>query len=295
MSTEINALLIFCEGPHDTAFVRMVLKKLMGYQVEKLKFSEMPSPFHKLFETSVKNHAAQDMSLDMAHKFFLPDTVLSKNDQIVFLYNCGGKNQYEKIRTLISTYLPLFEQAQTFSQGAEKIAHSIKYLFLYDIDADGIEKVAENLTREFGQIGEEKFIDDVWEASKSIYGRVAKDKAFFVWGGSPEKGTLEDLLLPMFDFSVENKSILDKTKTAMNDMFTWETGHGDAGRSIAEIEKYHKAVLTTVGQRKKPGASLNVILEQSGLITENALKSCKITAGFVLFIEGFFEAVHDHP
>lgn len=295
MSTEINALLVFCEGPHDTAFVRMVLKKLMEFQVEKLKFSEMPSPFHRLFETSVKNHAAQDMSLDMAHKFFLPDTVLAKNDQIVFLYNCGGKNQYEKIRTLISTYLPMFEQAQTFSQGAKKIARSIKYLFLYDIDADGIEKVAERLTSEFGLIDGKKFIADVWEESKSIYARVAKDKAFFAWGGSPEKGTLEDLLLPMFDSSAENKSILNTTKTVMNDMFSWETTHKDLSRSIAEIEKYNKAVLTTVGQREKPGSSLNVILEQSGLITEEALKSCKITAGFVLFIKSFFEAVHDHP
>lgn len=293
MSTEVNALLIFCEGPHDSAFVRMVLKKLMGFQVQKLKFSEMPSPFHKLFETAVKTHAAQDMSLDMAHKFFLPDTVLQKNDQIVFIYNCGGKNQFEKIRSLLSTYIPLLGQAQTFSQGAKTIAQSIKYLFLYDIDADGIGAVADNLSREFSQIDETNFIAHSWEESKSVYGRVANDKAFFVWGGTPEKGTLEDLLLPMFDFSEENKSIVGKAKAIMSDMFTWETEHDEAARSIAEVEKYHKAVLTTVGQRKKPGSSLNVILEQSGLITEDALKSCGITAGFVQFVEGFLEVKHE--
>lgn len=292
MSNMVNALLIFCEGPHDSAFVRMILKNLMGFQVKCLKFSEMPSPFHRLFETAVKTHAAQDMSLDMTHKFFLPDTVLLKEDQIVFIYNCGGKNQYEKIRSLLRTYIPLLGQAKTFSQGAEKIANSIKYLFLYDIDADGIGVVADKLAHEFGQIDETTFIAHPWEESKSVYGRVANDKAFFVWGGTPDKGTLEDLLLPMVDFSKENKYILHKAKIMMKYVFTWETEHQDTERAIAEIERYHKAVLTTVGQRKKPGSSLNVILEQSGLITNDALKACEITAGFVQFIEGFLKVKH---
>ncbi|TNJ34081.1 hypothetical protein [Prosthecochloris vibrioformis] len=293
MSTEVNALLIFCEGPHDVAFVRMVLKKLMSFQVKKLKFSEMPSPFDKLFQTAVTTHAAQDMSLDMAHKFFLPDTVLQKTDQFVFIYSSGGKSQYAKIRSLLSTYIPLLEQAQIFSREAKAIAQSIKYLFLYDVDADGIGTVADNLTREFGQIDETNFIACSWEESKSIYGRVANDKAVFVWGGTPEKGTLEDLLLPMFDFSEENKSIVGKAKSIISDMFNWETDHAEAARSIAEVEKYHKAVLTTVGQRKKPGSSLSVILEQSELITEDALKACEITTGFVRFIEGFLEVKHE--
>jgi len=40
------------------------------------KFSEYPAPFNQLFKTSMENHAAPDMSLDMAHKFFLPDKIL---------------------------------------------------------------------------------------------------------------------------------------------------------------------------------------------------------------------------
>lgn len=293
MSTEVNALLIFCEGPHDSAFVRMVLKKLMDFQVERLKFSEMPSPFDKLFETAVKTNAAQDMSLDMAHKFFLPDTVLTRSDQFVFIYNCGGKAQYAKILSLLSTYIPLLGQAKTFSREKQKIVKSTKYLFLYDIDADGIETIANNLTREFGQIGETNFITHSWINSNSVFGRVANDKALFVWGGTPDKGTLEDLLLPMFEFPENNKSIVAKVKSTMSDMFTWETNHEDSARSVAEVEKYNKAVLTTVGQRVKPGASLNVILEQSELITLEALKTCEITASFVRFVEDFLDVLHE--
>jgi len=296
MSSDINALIIFCEGPHDSAFVRMVLKKVMGYSIEKLKFSEMPSPFHKLFETSVKNHAAQDMSLDMAHKFFLPDTVLRKNDTIAFLFNCGGKTQYEKIRILLSSYLPLFSQAETFAQGAEEITQSVKYLFLYDADADGLENIIKNLNKEFKTIDDADFLNDNWKHSTSDFGQISNDKAVFVWGGRPEQGTLEDCLIPMFDFDTNNRELMRKAKITIGEMFTWEMDHLELTRSVAETEKFNKALLTTVGQRKKPGSSLNVILEQSGLITQEALDASEFTVEFVRFINQFLEGdpINDH-
>ncbi len=73
---KINTLLVFCEGPHDVAFCRLVFK--FCFEINKIswKFSEYPSPFNQLFKASMEKHAAQDMSLDMAHKFFLPDRTL---------------------------------------------------------------------------------------------------------------------------------------------------------------------------------------------------------------------------
>lgn len=289
MRANVDALLIFCEGPHDSAYVRMVLKKLMYYTVEKLKFTEMPSPFHRLFDTAVKNHAAQDMSLDMAHKFFLPDTVLRKDNNIIFLFNCGGKHQHDKVRSLLSSYIPLFEQAVTFAQDAKEITKTFKYLFLYDSDAEGITTILDSLNREYQKIDDNDFIDGSWKTTKSSFGRIAKDKAVFVWGASPEKGTLEDILMPMFDFELENKEIVERAKASILEMFTWETAHTEVARAVAESEKYQKAVLTTIGQRKKPGSSLNVILEQSGLISDAALNSCKITAEFVEFMKEFMQ------
>lgn len=289
MSINVDALLVFCEGPHDAAYVRVVLKKVMGFSVKKLKFSEMPSPFDKLFETAVKTHAAQDMSMDMAHKFFLPDTVLRRDKHIVFLFNCGGKTQYKKVRTLLSSYIPMFGQAETFSQGSRGVTQSVRYLFLYDADADGLEVVIDNLNREFRTIEDEEFIKDDWQNSKSDHGKISSDKAVFVWGGKPEQGTLEDILVPLFDFEASNKELMSKAKKIIGEMFTWEIDHDELVRVVAETEKYQKAVLTTVGQRKKPGCSLNVILEQSKLITQEALQSSDITTGFVEFVNDFLE------
>lgn len=289
MNTDINALIIFCEGPHDSAYVRMVLKKLMGFAIIKLKFSEMPSPFDKLFKTSVSAHAAQDMSLDMAHKFFLPDTVLRNGNNIVFLFNCGGKTQYGKVAELLSTYLPLFDLAETFAEGASEVVKSVQYLFLYDADAEGLNAIVNNLSSEFGTIDGDIFIDGNWQNSKSDFGRTSNDKAVFVWGGNPNQGTLEDIIYPLFEFTDGSKGVVSKASESINEWFTWEVGHSEIEKSVPETERFKKAVLTTVGQRKKPGSSLNVILEQSGLISEDALNSCEITTGFVEFMNDFLE------
>lgn len=76
MTREVNALLVFCEGPRDAAFARRVFKHCLGFTKVEWKCSEYPTPFNSLFRASVEKHAARYLSLDMAHKFFLLDYVL---------------------------------------------------------------------------------------------------------------------------------------------------------------------------------------------------------------------------
>lgn len=269
----------------------MVFKQILGFRIERLKFSEMPAPFNSLFSTAVQNHAARDMSLDMTHKFFLPDTVLRNKDHIAFVFNCGGKTQYDKIRTLLSDYLPLFEQAATFPERAKETVDSVRYLFLYDTDADGLDRIVDNISTAFQRINEKDFMVGDWVGATSEFGRISNDKAVFVWGGTPDGGTLEDILMPMFDFTEENKPLIAKSKQTINEMFTWDMDDSDLRRAVAEVEKFKKAVLTTVGQRKKPGGSLSVVLEQADLISVDALRACHITAGFVEFIREFWGVI----
>lgn len=284
MSTDVSVTIAFCEGPHDAAFVRMVLRHLNGFSVSKLKFSEMPAPFDRLFSNAVKNHAAEDMALDMAHKFFLPDSVLNKENNYIFLYNAGGKNQYEKIRTLLSDYLPMLENAKTFATEGQKIASSIKYLFLYDSDADGLSNISKKLIAEFSQIDGRDFIANSWQATLTDFALVQTNKMLFVWGATPDRGTLEDILMPMFKNTSDK---FDAVESMVNEHFTWDVGNASSERAVAELEKRNKAVLTTLGQRDKPGSSLNVILEQSGKINLSTLETCLITQQFSQLLNVF--------
>lgn len=49
MNGEVTALLAFCEGPHDVAFVRRVLRHNLGFEKVEWRFSEFPAvEFSKL-------------------------------------------------------------------------------------------------------------------------------------------------------------------------------------------------------------------------------------------------------
>lgn len=95
-----KALIIFCEGSHDVAFCKLVFRKLLKSEHFEHKFSSFPAPLNDLFKASLEKHLLQDMSLDMAHKFFLPDAVLKLKKEsvewLVLLFNCGGKDRTKK-------------------------------------------------------------------------------------------------------------------------------------------------------------------------------------------------------
>ncbi|MBW1649678.1 MAG: hypothetical protein JRJ44_03165 [Deltaproteobacteria bacterium] len=84
---KINALIIFCEGAHDVAFCRLAFKYHFNINKINWKFSEYPAPLNQLFKTNIKKHAAKDMSLDMAHKFFLPDKTLYSKEKKTGFFN----------------------------------------------------------------------------------------------------------------------------------------------------------------------------------------------------------------
>jgi len=285
MTQSTNALLVFCEGQHDVAYVRMLLQEVLEFKIVSLPFKELPSPFHHLFKQSVATHAAGDLSLDMAHKFFLPETILRNKSQFILLYNCGGNTQYDKVRELLSDYLPIIPQARVFAEDAKEIIDHVKYLFLYDADSVGINRILEQVNHEFSVISESNFFDAEWSFSSSDFGRVSGDKAVYVWGERAEQGTLEDILYPMF--SLAQPSLLSKAESAIDDMFTWDVDNPDIVKAVSEISKRKKSVITVIGQKKKPGSSLNVIIDQSKFLRKDTLTNNGPTQDFVRFISEF--------
>lgn len=125
----IKALMIFCEGPHDVAFCRFVFRRCLGIDKVGWKFSEYPSPLNQLFRSSMEKHAHKDLSLDMAHKFFLPDRTLysEEHNYLVLLFNAGGKSRMDNPRNFLSDFLPLLEMSRVFPGDAEKAVSEASY------------------------------------------------------------------------------------------------------------------------------------------------------------------------
>lgn len=286
-----KALLVFCEGPHDVAFVRQVIKyffnaqKANGSKGDGLKFSEYPAPFNQLFRTSVENHAARDLSLDMAHKFFLPDRTMVKDDWLILLFNSGGKTNVEKVKAFLKDFLPLFEQASVFPQDAEDAVTEAKYLFLYDADHQSPKDVLKSMSAQFAIIDDTNWKLDQLTLGDCSFGAVNGDKGVYIWCDDTGKGTLEDIFLPL----CENKQrdLIEKVVNFIDDSFYWKIGDTDPKCSQTETSRRKKAILTACGQRKKPGGSLNVIIDQAKIVGAAEFKNDARVKAFANFFEKF--------
>ena len=287
MTTDVSALLVFCEGPHDVAFVRLILKNIFGFKVVNWKFSEFPAPFNQFFSTTLTQHAAEDLNLDMAHKFFLPDSVMQKNDQLILLFNSGGSSKVEEVKVLLTNILPLLERAKVFTGGATSIVTESRFLFLYDADEKGAAKIQEEFIQNFSIIDDKTWINaDVNSASDNpMATTIDPHKGVYIWGASEEEGTLEDLLIPLLQQS--DKELMNKAEEAVNGMFVWDTQAEEKKHAVAEAAKRFKAIITLAGQRKKPGSSMNIVIDQARLVSTQTLKESKAVIAFIHFIGNF--------
>ena len=289
--SEVKALLVFCEGSHDIAFVQQVLKLCLGFHFVKWKFSEYPSPFNSLFKKSVQDHAAGDLSLDMAHKFFLPDNVLQKSEHLVLLFNSGGSSQTEKVKLLLKGFLSLLDQSTVFPDNSTAIVTQAKYLFVYDADHNGTAQLFKEIKENFESIDEQPTwsFNNLIVLSHNHFAAIADDKAAYIWGENILTGTLEDILLPM----VENdqKEIIEKASNFIDSSFEWKTSSTDKQQQIAEISKRKKSIITCVGQRNNSGYSLSVIIknETKKLIKDDTFLQNSSVISFADFIEKFMK------
>jgi hypothetical protein len=288
MKQDVKALLVFCEGPHDVAFVSLIMKSFFSFNKVTWRFSEYPAPFNQMFHTSVEQHAAQDLSLDMAHKFFLPDQVLIRESHVVLLFNSGGKTQKDKVKSLLSDFLPLLENAKIFPGDASSVVTNAYYLFLYDADDLGAEKTREECKNAFSEIEGHHWLSGSWIVNQgNPFSAVNNEKAVYIWGETCEKGTLEDLLIPLFN--LDNPELINNATIAIDDIFSWDVYSEKLEKAVAEDSKRKKAIITLAGQRKKPGGSMNVILDQAKMISKATLISDKNVMAFAHFIMGFAE------
>lgn len=284
---EIKSLLIFCEGAHDVAFVQQVLKLCLGFKKVKWKFSEYPTPFNSLFKTSVQNHAAQDLSLDMANKFFLPDYVFQQEEHLILVFNTGGSSQTEKVKFLLKEFLPLLANSTTFSYDSADVVTQAKYLFLYDADCIGTTASFNKIKQDFSSIDDEPSwnFNDLTSLKENPFGAISNDKAAYIWGGNIKNGTLEDILLPMLEN--DKKDLVEKSSNFVDGTFTWKMKDPKPEHQIAEIAKRKKAIITCAGQREKSGCSMNVIIGQAELITDKTFVNNSNVKAFSEFVKKF--------
>jgi hypothetical protein len=97
---------------------------------------------------------------------------------------------------------------------------------------------------------------------------------------------LEEYLLPLF--AADQEEWTKKAVRFIDDTFLWEIDSGkNEQKRIAEIARRKKAIITALGQRRKPGSSMYVILDQAELISCGTLWNNKSVRDFLEFLSAF--------
>lgn len=280
--------MMFCEGPHDAAFLNRVLKKLLGFKREKLKSSDLPYPIGNVLQQSFKTRAAEDLRLDMAKKFFLPDYVLGHDARLVLIFNYGGSNRASNMPPFLQDAFALLE-ATAFSGGQQV---PLSYIIFADADVVGVQGAWRGVVDDLKQIGDQVWLGQDWIPiagvsnaawQETTQGRVAT----YVWcQAEADRGTLEDIVLEC----MSGQEGFADTLNFVDQRFDWTPPPEASDEKICALSaKRMKAAFCVEGQGSKPGGSLGVVLDQAELLTDERLKASVSVNNCVAFLRKWME------
>lgn len=268
-----NAHLMFCEGPHDAAFVSLLLKRELGFQQQKLKLSELPYPLANVLKTSFQNRASEDLRLDLARRFFLPEYVLAQDSRLVLVFSYGGSNRRDSMQPFLDAVFTLLSVTSFSSTEQQVTPPAYAYTIFADADARGEAGTRNHIGLEFTTVGGFNWLSNQWvqinttkaASQDTCFGPVAS----YVWRKSQEDcGTLEDLVLEC----LAGDANLQQTLGYIDSRFDWSPPEGAQPEQVCSHAAARlKAAFCLEGQRQKPGGSLAVILGQSNLLGANEL------------------------
>ena len=271
----MKVVFIFAEGPHDIAYIKLVLELCCNIKHEEYsKISKFPRPINLIFKQLLKNHTMGDLSLDMVHKFLLPDYVFHTDKHFIMLFNTGGMKNYGFVKRIVSCVL---QEINTQDGSFEVYREDISFLFTYDADYKTPEKRKEEMKSLLFPIDvndacpEDK---DTLETSPSVLLNASdKSVSFYIWSKDNKSGTLEDILLPIY--TKRNNTLLEKSQEFIDTNFPDKFIFSDeiTKTNIANKSKKIKACITIAGQGEKPSRPLTAIIEDNVLADKDAFSS----------------------
>lgn len=278
--------LMFCEGPHDAAFVSRLLKLELGFKQLKLKLSELPYPLANVLKTSFQNRASEDLRLDLARKFFLPEYVFARESTLVLVFSYGGSNRAHSMLPFLDAVFTLLAVTgfSSIEQKAEPPAYA--YTIFADADARGEVGTRQLIGNEFSKVGDASWLSTAWVQIKATKAASQATSfgptAAYVWRkSSVDGGTLEDLVL---ECRVGDAN-LEKTLRYLDSRFDWSPpADAKAEQVCSQAAKRLKAAFCVEGQHEKPGGSLAVILGQCELPGPDELKRSEAVRDCVAFL-----------
>lgn len=267
----MEALLIFCEGKCDVAFLNLVLKyALPNCHEESKKTCEYPSPFGEANLSTLKyiNSFDEENAQELMISKHLYRYNNENNLKYIVTYDLGGQEPKKSTLDFLNYTFDFFHGVATvFRQNSEKIDKT-KYLFIFDKDYLTLDERIKKWKKDFNQenanwqiAGNQTLVND---------GCIVEDKALFIFE-MPNKrfSSLEDILI---DIANKNPSYQELNSIHTFIVQRWynscsNSNETDLKSLSKEYINKNKIVLTIAGQYHKPGLDLGAIIDY--LIKEN--------------------------
>lgn len=295
MNTQI--VTVFCEGPHDIAFLNRTFKTIGFKSNNGCKIGDYPVPFNRLIKTEATKSNIDDINISQLRRNLLPSETLNRDEIHVFLYSMEGdekKDVRQQMLTELMTFIPKNEQEIPV---LPKDTH-LSVLYLFDADDFGVQYRINEVQKELKEI----FRDEDFEfTDNATFHTISEIKigVFIFHELEKQKGKLEDVLVPLM--RKNNEEIFKNAETFLKDNFdenrlfklrlSQQNGEIVEKRSTSRKKKhkydFKKSLIGTVGQLQKSGGSNTVCISDCDYLTQEKILTDELCKEIIDFIERF--------
>lgn len=272
---------LYCEGPHDMAFLAKLIKGLDITDDEIKTVSDLPDAIKNIVTSAIGNLDNDSIRIDKPLRVFFPNKVFALSDnQFVCIFSTGGKDSLQAALKNIKTSKFLIGRVKT--TGIETVRHA----FVLDADykllengADnpqgGIINTLRNLSTEIqGTVTDFVAFSNHATWQKTSHGQIGN---FIFTDASKEEGTLEDLL----EHFVKPVELQGPSQTFRDEIITFDTSRK---AKTKDKTKQQKIVFTSMTQAFHPGCSLAVGLSEDKIIDKTAINNHSVSTEFGQFL-----------
>ena len=265
----MRPVFIFCEGPHDVAFLGRLLQ-CKGAKPYKEPFKNYPKPLAGLiinrFQTrnieEARFRSSGPMALDCP-PVLEAAYILESPQRLLLLYRCVGDKQVEAVRGLLQTLVDLCSD----SNAPDNRIPPFGVLFVNDADISPVGDMLNRICTTYATVLKPVLPNlNELRANSILKSDGFSCGCLIFCNHDGTSGTLENILEPIM-----RKGQIDRHTDADAFVLKHATSNTVAGNAERPSKKL-KAVLTAAGQMDFPSCGLSVIIRDSNALNWEYVK-----------------------